>query len=145
MAILVRVYGDINVAEESVQEAFTVAVVRWPEIGIRPSPAGWIITTARNRAIDFLRPKPHARIVTRRRSCWQVRDEPAEELAMVDDRLRLIFTCCHPALAQSAQVALTLRLLGGLTTPEIARALLVLVATMECEINLALTILGSGR
>jgi RNA polymerase sigma-70 factor (ECF subfamily) len=130
VAVLVRVCGDINLAEESVQEAFTVAVLRWSESGFPPSPAGWIITTARNRAIDILRREASREDRHAQAQLLQVRDEPVEELAMVDDRLRLIFTCCHPALAQSAQVALTLRLLGGLTTPEIARAFLVPEATM---------------
>ena len=130
MAVLVRVFGDIDIAEEAVQDAFTTAVQRWPSSGLPPSPAGWIITTARNRAIDRLRREAsredrHAQAVL-----LHARDEPAEEGAVRDDRLRLIFTCCHPALAVSVQVALTLRLLGGLTTAEIARAFLVPEATM---------------
>ncbi len=130
MAVLVRICGDINLAEESVQGAFTVAVQRWPESGIPPSPVGWIITTARNRAIDFLRREASRHDRHAQARLLQVRDEPVEELATLDDRLRLIFTCCRPALARSAQVALTLRLLSGLTTPEIARAFLVPEATM---------------
>lgn len=132
VAVLVRVFGDIDLAEESVQDAFTVAAARWPSDGMPPSPAGWIITTARNRAIDRLR-----REASRNDRHAQARllhgyDEPPEEVVAVrDDRLRLIFTCCHPALNQRAQVALTLRLLGGLETPEIARAFLVPEATMS--------------
>jgi len=130
VAVLVRVLGDIDLAEESVQEAFTVAAERWPAAGLPPSPAGWIITTARNRAIDRLR-----REVSRHDRHAQAQllhgyDRPAEEVAVPDDRLRLIFTCCHPALGQAAQVALTLRLLGGLSTAEIARAFLVPEPTM---------------
>jgi RNA polymerase sigma-70 factor (ECF subfamily) len=131
VAVLTRVFGDIDVAEEAVQDAFTAAVQRWPETGLPPSPAGWIITTARNRAIDRLRREAsradrHAQAALLSAGG----DEPDEELAVRDDRLRLIFTCCHPALATGAQVALTLRLLGGLTTAEIARAFLVPEPTM---------------
>lgn len=130
VAVLVRVFGDIDVAEEAVQDAFAAAVQRWPLTGLPPSPAGWIITTARNRAIDRLRREAsredrHAQAVL-----LQAGDEPVEEDAVQDDRLRLIFTCCHPALAMGVQVALTLRLLGGLSTAEIARAFLVPEATM---------------
>jgi RNA polymerase sigma-70 factor, ECF subfamily len=136
VAVLVRAFGDIDAAEEAVQDAFTVAVQRWPLDGAPPSPAGWIITTARNRAINRLRREAsrkdrHVQAVTLQglqRSGGD--DEDAEEEAVHDDRLRLIFTCCHPALAMEAQVALTLRLLGGLTTAEIARAFLVPEATM---------------
>jgi RNA polymerase sigma-70 factor (ECF subfamily) len=128
--VLVRVFGDIDIAEEAVQDAFTAAVQRWPSTGLPPSPAGWIITTARNRAIDRLRREAsredrHAQAVL-----LHAKGEPAEEGPVRDDRLRLIFTCCHPALAAGVQVALTLRLLGGLTTAEIARAFLVPEATM---------------
>jgi RNA polymerase sigma-70 factor, ECF subfamily len=131
VAVLVRAFGDIELAEEAVQDAFAVAVERWPSIGLPPSPAGWIITTARNRAIDRFRREAsredrHAQAAL----LLQSRSESAEEGSVRDDVLRLIFTCCHPALAAGAQVALTLRLLGGLTTTEIARAFLVPEATM---------------
>ena len=125
VAVLVRVFGDIDIAEESVQEAFTVAVQRWPSAGLPPSPAGWIITTARNRAIDRLRREASRGDLHAQAALLYSPDTPAEEGPVRDDRLRLIFTCCHPALALGAQVALTLRLLGGLTTAEIARAFLV--------------------
>ncbi len=139
VAVLVRSFGDIDLAEEAVQDAFAEAVRRWPERGLPSSPAGWIITTARNRAIDRLRRESGR--ADRHREAAHLHgsgDEPApydadadgEEAAVPDDRLRLIFTCCHPALSAAAQVALTLRLLGGLTTPEIARAFLVSEPTM---------------
>ena len=130
VAVLVRVFGDIDVAEEAVQDAFTAAVQRWPSTGLPPSPAGWIITTARNRAIDRLRREASREDKHAQAALLQARNEPVEEGAVRDDRLRLIFTCCHPALAVGAQVALTLRLLGGLTTAEIARAFLVSERTM---------------
>jgi RNA polymerase sigma-70 factor (ECF subfamily) len=130
VAVLVRAFGDIDVAEEAVQEAFTAAVERWPAAGLPPSPAGWIITTARNRAIDRLRREASRADRHAQAALLHAHDEPAEEGAVRDDRLRLIFTCCHPALAPSAQVALTLRLLGGLTTTEIAHAFLVPEPTM---------------
>jgi len=130
VAVLVRVFGDIDLAEEAVQDAFIAALERWPSTGVPPSPAGWIITTAKNRAIDRFRREAsrddrHAEAVR-----LQAASEPDEEAYVRDDQLRLIFTCCHPALAPAAQVALTLRLLGGLTTAEIARAFLVPEATM---------------
>jgi RNA polymerase sigma-70 factor, ECF subfamily len=125
VAVLVRYFGDIDIAEEAVQDAFAVAVQRWPAAGLPPRPAGWIITTARNRAIDRLRREASREDRQAQAALLHAREEPAEEEAVPDDRLRLIFTCCHPALASGAQVALTLRLLGGLTTPEIARAFLV--------------------
>jgi RNA polymerase sigma-70 factor, ECF subfamily len=131
VAVLVRVFGDIDLAEESVQDAFTVAASKWPSAGLPPSPAGWIITTARNRAIDRLRREAsrddrHAQA----QLLYSAGEPQLQEAAVRDDRLRLIFTCCHPALAQAAQVALTLRLLGGLSTAEIARAFLVPEPTM---------------
>jgi RNA polymerase sigma-70 factor (ECF subfamily) len=130
VAVLVRVFGDIDLAEESVQEAFAVAVQRWPSAGMPPSPAGWIITTARNRAIDRLRREASRDDRHAQAQLLHACGEAPQEVAVSDDRLRLIFTCCHPALAPSAQVALTLRLLGGLTTTEIARAFLVPEPTM---------------
>lgn len=130
VAVLVRTFGDIDLAEEAVQDAFAVAVDRWPANGPPPSPAGWIITTARNKAIDRLRRESsrddrHAQAVL-----LHARGEPIEEGPLQDDRLRLIFTCCHPSLAVPSQVALTLRLFGGLTTAEIAKAFLVPEPTM---------------
>lgn len=133
VATLVRYFGDIDVAEEAVQDAFVVAVERWPVDGVPPSPAGWIITTARRRGLDRVR-----RESTRdRRQADSVRTlgvgepEPPEEVGAVqDDQLRLIFTCCHPSLAPASRVALTLRLVAGLQTPEIARAFLVPEPTM---------------
>ncbi|GAA3421323.1 RNA polymerase sigma factor [Streptosporangium vulgare] len=130
VAVLVRLLGDIDLAEEAVQDAFTVAAGRWPSTGLPPSPAGWIITTARNRAIDRFRREATRQDRHAQAALLHADDEPLEEGAVRDDRLRLIFTCCHPALAANAQVALTLRLLGGLTTAEIARAFLVPEPTM---------------
>ena len=134
VATLTRLLGDIGLAEEAVQDAFAVALEAWPRTGVPPSPAGWIVTTARNRAIDRFR-----REATREQRHAQAAlllepDEPEEEYAVRDDRLRLVFTCCHPALAPAAQVALTLRLIAGLTTPEIARAFLVPEPTMAQRI-----------
>ena len=130
VAVLVRVFGDIDIAEEAVADAFTAAVQRWPADGLPPSPAGWIITTARNRAIDRLRREASRADRHAQAALLHARDEPMEEGPVRDERLRLIFTCCHPALNRAAQVALTLRLLGGLTTAEIARAFLVPEPTM---------------
>jgi RNA polymerase sigma-70 factor, ECF subfamily len=130
VAVLVRIFGDIDVAEEAVQDAFTAAVQRWPSAGLPPSPAGWIITTARNRAIDRLRREASRSDRHAQAALLHASGEPVEEGAVRDDRLRLIFTCCHPALGADARVALTLRLLGGLTTAEIARAFLVPEPTM---------------
>jgi RNA polymerase sigma-70 factor, ECF subfamily len=130
VATLVRRFGDIDVAEEAVQEAFVEAIRRWPKAGVPPSPAGWIITTAKNRAIDRLRREG----LRDDRQTEAVRlldhDEPEGIEIVEDDQLRLIFTCCHPALAVNAQVALTLRLIAGLQTEEIARAFLVSETTM---------------
>ncbi|WP_405640684.1 RNA polymerase sigma factor [Streptomyces sp. NBC_00019] len=130
VAVLVRFLGDIDLAEEAVQDAFTTAVQRWPETGVPPSPAGWIITTARNRAIDRLRREAKRDGRHAEATLLHTPDAPPEEGPVRDERLRLIFTCCHPALAPQARVALTLRLLGGLTTPQIARAFLVPEPTM---------------
>jgi RNA polymerase sigma-70 factor, ECF subfamily len=133
VAVLTRVFGDIDTAEDAVQDAFAEAVRRWPEAGLPPSPAGWIITTARHRAIDRLRREAaradkHAQAALLHAQDDQLADD--RRGAVRDDRLRLIFTCCHPALAPASQVALTLRLLGGLTTTEIAHAFLVPEPTM---------------
>ena len=130
VATLVRLFGDIDLAEEAVQEAFAVAVRRWPEHGVPPNPGGWIVTTARNRAIDRLRRESTRDDRHAEATLVHQREQPQEVGPVRDDRLRLIFTCCHPALAPSAQVALTLRLLGGLETAEIARAFLVPEATL---------------
>ncbi len=135
VATLVRLFGDIDVAEEAVQEAFLVASERWPETGVPPNPAGWIVTTAKNRAIDRFR-RESSRHDRQVQALDLTAVDPDEEYGAMqkdplqDDRLGLIFMCCHPALAQSAQVALTLRLLGGLQTPAIARAFLVPEPTM---------------
>ncbi|MFF0183791.1 RNA polymerase sigma factor [Streptomyces sp. NPDC005244] len=134
VSVLIRFLGDIDLAEEAVQDAFTTAVAKWPETGTPPSPAGWIITTARNRAVDRLRRESSREARHAEAIRLHAPDELAEEGPVRDDRLRLIFTCCHPALSPQAQVALTLRLLGGLTTPRIARAFLVPEATMAQRI-----------
>ncbi len=128
--MLIRAFGDIDLAEDAVQDAFAVALARWPATGLPPSPAGWIVTTARNRAIDRLRREATRGERQAEAARLLVRDDAPEEDAVGDDRLRLIFTCCHPALAVPAQVALTLRLLGGLTIAEIARAFLVAEPTL---------------
>jgi RNA polymerase sigma-70 factor (ECF subfamily) len=130
VASLVRIFGDIDVAEEAVQEAFVVALRKWPETGLPPSPAGWIITTARNRAIDRLRREANRNDRHAEAALVRGQAEPREVGPVEDDQLRLIFTCCHPALAPSAQVALTLRLIAGLQTPEIARSFLTSETTM---------------
>jgi RNA polymerase sigma-70 factor (ECF subfamily) len=129
VATLTRRFGDIDIAEEAVQEAFIEALRRWPGSGVPPSPAGWIITTARNRAIDRFR-REAIRDEKQQAAVLLLDDEPEEIEAVPDDQLRLIFTCCHPALAAASQVALTLRLVAGLQTEEIARAFLVSETTM---------------
>jgi RNA polymerase sigma-70 factor, ECF subfamily len=146
VAVLVRVFGDIDLAEDAVQEAFAAAMPRWRASGLPPSPAGWLITTARNKGIDHLRRERlredkyvQAIVLAGQSAPHQAEaaiygdaDEPGADVP--DERLRLIFTCCHPALADAAQVALTLRLLGGLTTAEIARAFLMPEATLAQRI-----------
>jgi len=131
VATLVRLFGDIDLAEEAVQEAFAVATERWPAAGVPPNPGGWIVTTARNKALDRLRRESSRFAREAQATLLRAGAEPPEEVGPVhDDRLRLIFTCCHPALAPEAQIALTLRLIAGLQTPEIARAFLMPEATV---------------
>jgi RNA polymerase sigma-70 factor (ECF subfamily) len=131
VAALIRFFGDIDVAEDAVQEAFAVALRKWPGDGLPPNPGGWITTTARKRAIDRLRREAREReLLGEVATLSPGADDPGEAGPVRDDRLRLIFTCCHPALSTEAQVALTLRLLGGLSTAEVARSFLVAEATM---------------
>ena len=130
VASLIRLFGDIDLAEEAVQEAFVVALDRWPTQGAPVNPGGWIATTARNRALDRLRREASRHDRHAQAALLHHRDDLPEVGPLPDERLRLIFTCCHPSLAPSAQVALTLRLLGGLETADIARAFLVPEATM---------------
>jgi RNA polymerase sigma-70 factor (ECF subfamily) len=146
-ATLIRVLGDIDLAEDAVAEAFAIAAARWPTDGVPPNPGGWITTTARNRAIDRLRREStrddrHLAAHRLHHDAMDPDPDPDPELGdldelvevVPDDQLRLMFLCCHPALAADAQVALTLRLLGGLDTPEIARRFLVPEATMAQRI-----------
>ncbi|WP_370643542.1 RNA polymerase sigma factor [Amycolatopsis sp. DSM 110486] len=137
VAVLVKVFGDVDVAEEAVQEAFAVAASRWPSDGLPPSPAGWLVTTARRRALDRLRRESSRSDRHAQAALLHAGTEPVEEGPVRDERLRLIFTCCHPALAPHARVALTLRLLGGLTTGEIAHAFLVPEPTMAQRVSRA--------
>ncbi|GAB3931649.1 sigma factor-like helix-turn-helix DNA-binding protein [Kribbella albertanoniae] len=136
VAGLVRRFGDLDVAEEAAAEAFAVAVERWPNDGVPPNPGAWLTTTANRKAIDRLRRE--SKRDDRQKEAQMAYDEPVEPLGVIDDeRLRLIFTCCHPALAPEARVALTLRMVGGLTVPEIARAFLVQETTMGQRITRA--------
>ncbi len=136
MAVLTRFHGDISSAEEAVQEAFAIALAKWPQTGIPPSPVGWLITTARNKALDRLRKE--ATRSERQHAAQLLNDvEQTEEHDVHDDHLRLIFTCCHPALAPDAQVALTLRLIGGLSTEEIAHAFLLQPTTLAQRLSRA--------
>jgi RNA polymerase sigma-70 factor, ECF subfamily len=134
LAALIRVFGDLDLAEDAVQEAFAVALRRWPRDGVPPNPGGWITTTARHHAIDRLRRESRGRqLLSDLAVLSPSSDDPGmpQEVGPVpDDRLRLIFTCCHPALSTEAQVALTLRLLGGLSTKQVASAFLVTEPTM---------------
>lgn len=132
-ATLIRIFGDVEVAEDAVQDAFATALETWPTTGLPPNPLAWILTTARNRAIDRLRRESLGRAILADTVAERTKhfDSPAHTPdPMDDDQLRLIFTCCHPALSNEAQVALTLRLLCGLTTTEVARAFLVENPTM---------------
>jgi RNA polymerase sigma-70 factor (ECF subfamily) len=130
IATLIRFFGDIDLAEEAVQDAFTVAAERWPAAGVPPNPGGWIVTTARNKALDRLRRESSRYGREAQAALLRADTGSAETGPLHDDRLRLIFTCCHPALAPEARIALTLRLIAGLQTAEIARAFLVLEATV---------------
>ena len=134
VAALIRVFGDIDVAEDAVQDAYGVALSKWPQDGLPPNPGAWITTTAHKRAIDRLRREQRERELLGQLAAEspisEDRDLPEETGSVRDDRLRLIFTCCHPALSTEAQVALTLRLLGGLSTEEVARSFLVAEPTM---------------
>jgi RNA polymerase sigma-70 factor, ECF subfamily len=135
VATLVRVFGDITLAEDAVQDAFAVASDRWCSAGVPPNPAGWIVTTARNRAIDALRRSARGRelsvqLTVAASILGDAGDEWEGSGPVQDDQLRLIFTCCHPALRMEHQVALTLRLLGGLSVDEVARSFLVSESAM---------------
>jgi RNA polymerase sigma-70 factor (ECF subfamily) len=138
VAALIGVLGDIDLAEDAVQEAFAVALRKWPGDGLPPNPGGWITTTARNRALDRLRREVRGRELLSEVAVLSPGDDEPGTFRQVgpvpDDRLRLIFTCCHPALSTEAQVALTLRLLGGLSTKEVARSFLVAEQTMAVRL-----------
>jgi len=137
VAVLARQLGDLDLAEEAVAEAYAAAAATWPDRGVPPSPAGWVITTARNRAVDRLRREAVGAAKLAEGARLAGEPEVVEVGAVRDDQLRLLFTCCHPALALQARVALTLRLVGGLTTAEIARAFLVPEPTMAARITRA--------
>jgi len=145
IASLVRRFGDIDLAEEAAGEALVAALEKWPETGVPPNPGGWLTTTAGNRAIDRIR-REKRRDAKHQAAFMSYDDTPHEPTGPVeDDRLRLIFTCCHPALAPEARIALTLRLLGGLTVPEIAQAFLVPEATMGQRITRAKKKIAAAR
>src|SRR6185369_8550066 len=135
VATLARRVGDLDIAEEMAAEAFAVAVERWPIDGVPPNPGAWLTTTAHRKAIDRLRRE--ARREEKHREALMLYDSPEPLGAIDDDRLRLVFTCCHPALAMEARIALTLRMVGGLTVSEIARAFLVEEAAMSRRITRA--------
>ena len=130
LAALIGFLGDFDLAEEAVQEAFAIAAARWPRDGVPTNPGAWLATTARNRAVDRIRRDRTLAAKTRLLQVPEAAEESVNMTTFPDERLELIFTCCHPALATDAQVALTLRTLGGLTTDEIARAFLVPEPTM---------------
>ncbi len=137
LASLVSFLGDFDLAEEATAEAFAIATERWPRVGVPANPLGWLMATARNRAIDRVRRQRTLAEKTRQLQVEEATVDEIEETLIEDERLELIFTCCHPALATEAQVALTLRALGGLTTEEIARAFLVSEETMKRRLSRA--------
>ena len=145
IASLARRFGDIDIAEEAAGEALLAALERWPESGIPPNPGGWLTTTAGNRAIDRIR-RENQRDAKHQAALMHYDDTPHEPTGPVeDDRLRLLFTCCHPSLAPEVRIALTLRLLGGLTVPEIAQAFLVPETTMAQRITRAKKKIASAK
>jgi RNA polymerase sigma-70 factor (ECF subfamily) len=137
LASLVGFLGDFDLAEEAAQEAFAIAAERWPRDGTPDNPAAWLVTTARNRAIDRIRRERTLAAKTRLLEVPEAVEHDIEKTTIPDERLELVFTCCHPALAAEAQVALTLRALGGLTTEEIAAAFLVTPETMKRRLSRA--------
>src|SRR3954454_6022647 len=145
VAALTRRFGDLDIAEEAAAEAFETAVERWPTDGVPPNPGAWLTTTANRKAIDRIR-REGKRDDKQRQAQMSYDDDPPEPLgAIEDERLRLIFTCCHPALALETRVALTLRMVGGLTVPEIARAFLVQETTMGQRITRAKAKIKAAR
>lgn len=145
VASLTRRFGDLDVAEEAAAEAFAIAVERWPADGVPPNPGAWVTTTANRKAIDRIR-RERRRDDKHREAQVLYDDDPPEPLGAIDDdRLRLIFTCCHPALAMESRVALTLRMVGGLTVPEIARAFLVQESAMGQRITRAKAKIKAAR
>jgi RNA polymerase sigma-70 factor, ECF subfamily len=145
VAALTRRFGDLDIAEEAAAEAFATAVERWPADGVPPNPGAWLTTTATRKAIDRIR-REDKRGDKQREAQMLYDDDPPEPLGVIDDeRLRLIFTCCHPALAIETRVALTLRMVGGLTVPEIARAFLVQETTMGQRITRAKAKIKAAR
>jgi RNA polymerase sigma-70 factor (ECF subfamily) len=145
VASVARRFGDLDIAEEATAEAFATAVERWPADGVPPSPGAWLTTTASRKAIDRIR-RESKRGDKQKEARVLYSGDPPEPLGAIDDeRLRLIFTCCHPALAMESRVALTLRMVGGLTVPEIARAFLVQEATLERRITRAKAKIKAAR
>ncbi len=145
VASLTRRFGDLDIAEEAAAEAFATAVERWPADGVPPNPGGWLTTTATRKAIDRIR-REHKRDDKQEEARMLGNDDPTEPLgAIEDDRLRLIFTCCHPALAMETRVALTLRMVGGLTVHEIARAFLTQETAMGQRITRAKAKIKAAR